>query len=93
MSETAHLVQMFYSTVVRAHVSAAGAKGGKTSRRSAARVAVCLPRYANQPCETLELVEQGHHHGCVRKLHRQTERYEKADRGKCRNGEKVRIFA
>src|SRR3979490_903062 len=30
MSETAHLVQMFDSTVVRAHVSAAGAKGGKT---------------------------------------------------------------
>src|SRR5204863_841733 len=29
MSETAHLVQMFDSTVVRAHVSAAGAKGGK----------------------------------------------------------------
>ena len=28
MSETAHLVQMFNSTVVRAHVSAAGAKGG-----------------------------------------------------------------
>src|SRR6195256_7071000 len=29
MSETAHLVQMFDSTIVRAHVSAAGAKGGK----------------------------------------------------------------
>src|SRR5713101_2906713 len=28
MSTTAHLVQMFDSTVVRAHVSAAGAKGG-----------------------------------------------------------------
>jgi len=39
MSETAHLVQMFDSTVVRAHVSAAGAKGGKTIRHSAARVA------------------------------------------------------
>jgi transposase len=37
MSESAHLVQMFDSTVVRAHVSAAGAKGGKTIRRSAAR--------------------------------------------------------
>jgi transposase len=37
MSETAHLVQMFDSTVVRAHVSAAGAKGGKTVKRSAAR--------------------------------------------------------
>jgi len=39
MSGTAHLVQMFDSTVVRAHVSAAGAKGGKTIRRSAARAA------------------------------------------------------
>jgi transposase len=33
-SESAHLVQMFDSTVARAHVSAAGAKGGKTGRRS-----------------------------------------------------------
>ena len=31
MSETAHLVQMFNSTVVRAHVSAAGAKGARGS--------------------------------------------------------------
>ena len=44
MSETAHLVQMFDSTVVRAHVSAAGAKGGSMIRRLAARVAVSLPR-------------------------------------------------
>jgi transposase len=36
----AHLVQMFDSTVVRAHVSAAGAKGGSMIRRLAARVAV-----------------------------------------------------
>ena len=36
-SQTAHLVQMFDSTVVRAHVSAAGAKGGSTRRRSGAR--------------------------------------------------------
>src|SRR5512133_735701 len=33
MSETAHLVQMFDSTVVRAHISAAGAKGGSMIRR------------------------------------------------------------
>lgn len=33
-SKTAHLVQMFDSTVVRAHVSAAGAKGGSKIRRS-----------------------------------------------------------
>jgi len=36
-SETAHLVQIFDSTVARAHVSAAGAKGGKKIRHSAAR--------------------------------------------------------
>ena len=29
MSASAHLIQMFDSTIVRAHVSAAGAKGGK----------------------------------------------------------------
>ena len=45
MSETAHLVQMFNSTVVRAHVSAAGARGGSMIRRLAARVAVSLPRF------------------------------------------------
>ena len=43
MSETAHLVQMFDSTVVRAHVSAAGAKGGTTIRPSATRAAA-FPR-------------------------------------------------
>jgi transposase len=37
LSSSAHLVQMFDSTVVRAHVSAAGAKGGRKIRRSAAR--------------------------------------------------------
>ncbi|MGH7039414.1 MAG: transposase [Stellaceae bacterium] len=35
-SESAHLVQMFDSTVVRAHVSAADAKGGSRTRRLAA---------------------------------------------------------
>jgi transposase len=39
MSASAHLIQMFDSTIVRAHVSAAGAKGGSTVRRSAARAA------------------------------------------------------
>ena len=38
-SKTAHLVQMFDSTVVRAHVSAAGAKGGSKIRRSAVHAA------------------------------------------------------
>ncbi len=37
LSQTAHLIQMFDSSVVRAHVSAAGAKGGSRIRRSAAR--------------------------------------------------------
>ena len=36
-SQTAHIVQMFDSTVVRAHVSAAGAKGGLANRLLAAR--------------------------------------------------------
>ena len=39
MSASAHLIQMFDSTIVRAHVSAAGAKGGSTVRRLAARAA------------------------------------------------------
>jgi len=44
LSRTAHLVQMFDSTVVRAHVSAAGAKGGRPARRSAAPAAASGPR-------------------------------------------------
>src|SRR3954470_8106205 len=44
MSQTAHLVQMFDSSVVRAHVSAAGAKGGSRIRRWAAPAAVSQPR-------------------------------------------------
>jgi transposase len=44
MSETAHLVQMFDSTIVRAHVSAAGAKGGKNARRLGAHAAASQPR-------------------------------------------------
>ena len=43
-SQTAHLVQMFDSTVVRGHVSAAGAKGGSKMRRSAAPGAVFPPK-------------------------------------------------
>jgi transposase len=45
MSETSHLVQMLDSTVVRAHVSAAGAKGGSTAKRSAARAVDFRPRF------------------------------------------------
>jgi len=44
LSSSAHLVQMFDSTVVRAHVSAAGAKGGRRVRRSAARAAASPPK-------------------------------------------------
>ncbi len=40
LSNTAHLVQMFDSTVTRAHVSAAGAKGGSRARLSGAHGAV-----------------------------------------------------
>src|ERR671913_177597 len=44
LSRTAHLVQMFDSTVVRAHISAAGAKGGNTARLWAARGGASRPR-------------------------------------------------
>ena len=52
MSESAHLVQMFDSTVARAHVSAAGAKGGKTIRRSAVRVAASQPKSTSRSIST-----------------------------------------
>ncbi len=44
LSSSAHLVQMFDSTIVRAHVSAAGAKGGRRVRHSAARAAASRPK-------------------------------------------------
>ena len=44
LSSSAHLVQMFDSTVVRAHVSAAGAKGGRKIRHSGARAAGSPPK-------------------------------------------------
>jgi transposase len=44
LSRTAHLVQMFDSTAIRAHVSAAGAKRGSTARCLAARLAGSVPR-------------------------------------------------
>ena len=55
LSETAHLVQMFDSTVVRAHVSAAGAKGGRKIRRSAAHAAASRPRSTSRPTSTASL--------------------------------------
>jgi transposase len=48
-SKTAHLVQMLDSTVVRAHVSAAGAKGGRKIRRSAAREAGSRAKSTSRP--------------------------------------------
>ena len=52
MSPTAHLVQMFDSTVVRALVSAAGAKGGSTARHSVALAAGFRPRSTSRPTLT-----------------------------------------
>src|ERR1700746_4070334 len=52
LSGTAHLVQMVDSTIVRAHVSAAGAKGGRKARPSAARVAGFPPKSTRQPILT-----------------------------------------
>src|SRR3954454_1100834 len=49
LSGTAHLVQMFDSTIVRAHVSAAGAKGGRADRRWAAPGAGSRPRSTSRP--------------------------------------------
>ena len=51
-SRTAHLVQFFDSTVVRAHVSAAGAKGGKTVRRLAAHAAGSRRKFTSRPTST-----------------------------------------
>jgi transposase len=51
-SQTAHLVQMFDSTVVRAHVSAAGAKGGSKIRRSAVREAASPAKSTSRPIST-----------------------------------------
>ena len=48
-SRTAHLVQFFDSTVVRAHVSAAGAKGGSKIRRSAAHAAAFRRKSTSRP--------------------------------------------
>ena len=45
LSGTAHLVQMFDSTIVRAHVSAAGAKGGRKTKRWAVRAAAFQRKY------------------------------------------------
>lgn len=51
-SKTAHLVQMFDSTVVRAHVSAAGAKGGRKIRLSGARAVASRARSTSRRIST-----------------------------------------
>jgi transposase len=51
-SQTAHLVQMFDSTVVRAHVSAAGAKGGSKIRRSGGLGAGSRAKSTSRPTST-----------------------------------------
>jgi transposase len=48
-SETAHLIQFFDSTTARAHVSAAGARGGRKIRHLAAHGAASRPRYTSRP--------------------------------------------
>ena len=55
-SQTAHLVQFFDSTTARAHVSAAGAKGGSIARRSAAHAAVSRPKSTSRPISTASLL-------------------------------------
>ena len=52
LSRTAHLVQMFDATGVRAHVSAAGAKGGRTRRLWAAHAGASQPRSTGRPTLT-----------------------------------------
>src|SRR3954452_3645681 len=54
-SQTAHLVQFFDSTTARAHVSAAGAKGGSIAKRSAARAAASRPKSTSRPISTATL--------------------------------------
>jgi hypothetical protein len=52
MSESAHLVQMFDSTVVRAHVSAAGAKEGRRMSRSGVRAEAFRRKSTSRPIST-----------------------------------------
>jgi transposase len=52
LSQSAHLVQMFDSTVVRAHVSAAGAKGGRRMSPSGVRAAAFRRKSTSRPTST-----------------------------------------
>jgi hypothetical protein len=49
LSERAHLVQMFDKTVIRAHVPAAGAKGGRMAKPPGAPGAVSRPKSISRP--------------------------------------------
>lgn len=53
LSGSAHLVQMFDSTIVRAHVSAAGAKGGRRARRSGGHAAASRPKSISRLTSTV----------------------------------------
>lgn len=52
LSNTAHLVQMLDSTVTRAHVSAAGAKGGSKTRPLGARAGGSRAKSTSRPTST-----------------------------------------
>ena len=51
-SRTAGIIQMFDSTSIRAHVSAAGAKGGSKARRSAGHAVASAPRSTSSATST-----------------------------------------
>ena len=51
-SRTASIIQMFDSTPIRAHVSAAGAKGGSKARRSAGHAAASATRSTSSATST-----------------------------------------
>jgi len=51
-SRTAGSIQMFDSTSIRAHVSAAGAKGGSKARRSGSHAAASAPRSTSSATST-----------------------------------------
>jgi len=55
LSQTAHLVQFFDSTIARAHVSAAGAKGGSKARRLADLAVASRPKFISRPISTATL--------------------------------------
>jgi transposase len=51
-SASAEVIQFFDSTVSRAHVSAAGAKGGRKTKHSAAPAAASRPKSTSRPTST-----------------------------------------